>query len=192
MNIECMRMWKDELRNPATGVNAKLLSVPRDLEDGQPEPVAVIDETQYYWSPGATIPKKVLDESAPFVLITRASPEMVAAMPGAPEMPEGNDEVDLLALYIGFATAAPGQGPHHVMRDAMHTMRAVRRTTEEWLGGDNSPARYAARCRNDVQIVAAVRAVTLNISEAAGGAYVGAGFVLGLQVTDRWALNITP
>lgn len=192
MNIDTMRLWKDALRDPATGVNAQLVSVPRDIADGQPAPVAVFEETEYYWTPGTKIPNKILEEVAPFLLIGRASPEMVAALPGAPEMPEGNDEVDLLALYIGFPTAAPGNGAHQVMCDAMHTMRAVRRVTEAWLGGTMTAERYAARARNDVQLVRAVRALTLNIAEPSGAAFVGAGFVLGVEVTDRWALNITP
>lgn len=190
MIIETMRLWRDQLRDPSAGVNALLGQVPRDANDPEPPPVAVIEETQYVWTPGNKIPNQILAEDAPFLLISRASAEMVAAMPGSPEIPQGHDEVDLLALYVGFASAAPGQGPHLIMRDALHTMRAIRRVTEAWFGA-STPEAYNARCRNDVQLVSPVRAVTLNIAEPMGGAFVGAGFVLGVAVTDRWALNIS-
>lgn len=191
MIIETLRLWRDRLKDPAEGVNALLVQIPRDPEDPQPPPVAIIEETQYVWTPGVRIPNKILDEEAPFLLLQRASPEMVASIPGGPEVAQDTDEVDLIALYVGFASAKPGQGPHLIMRDALHTMRAVRRSTEAWLA-DSTPAAYDARARNDVQIVSAVRSTTVNIAQAQDGAFIGAGFVLGVAVTDRWALYISP
>jgi hypothetical protein len=190
MSVDVMRLWRDRLRDPSEGINARLLTLPRDATDPAPAPVSVVEETQYFWTPGAKIPNRILEEEAPFVLIARASPETMATAPSGAEIRDGNDEVDLVALYVGFASAAPRSGAHELMRDAMYAMRAARRSTEEWLR-DMSQAAYEARCRNDVQIVGPLRATVLNLAYPLENAFVGAGYLLSLEVNDRWANAIT-
>jgi hypothetical protein len=185
-----MRLWKDRLKEPVVGINALLPMVPRDPADPAPPAVSILDATQYVWTPDAKIPNKVGEELAPFFLITLASPEVMASLPGAPEVAQNSDEIDLVALYIGFASAKPGDGPHQVLRDALHTVRAARRSTELWFQ-DSTPESYAARSRNDVQLVRPVRSQILHFGFPTGGAFIGAGLLFGAEVTDRWAQAIT-
>lgn len=185
MSVELLRLWADRLRDPSEGVNARLLAMPRDGTDPAPRPVSVIEETEYFWSAAEKVPAKILEARAPFLWIARASPETLAQIPGAPELADQAEEIDLMALYLGVADAGPGNGPHQLMRDAMYTMRALRRCTAEWVD-DASSAAYAARARNGVQLVRIVRAATLNLAGPVTGGFVGAGFVVGFECTDRW------
>jgi hypothetical protein len=190
MSVDVMRLWADRLRDATHGVNALLPTIPRDLADPVPPDVTIVEETQYFWSPGEKIPNKILEQEAPFLLLMRAAPEMAAALVGGAEVNSGNAEIDLCALYVGVASAAPGHGPHEVMRDAMQTLRAVQRSTAKWLE-ESGTAAYDARARNGTQIVRPIRSLHLNITADTKGAFVGGAYVAAFETTDRWAEGIT-
>ena len=126
MILETLRLFTDRLNDGTTGLNAKLLGVPRSGGDAAPTPLALIaDETRNLHASFGRMPDQAA--SYPCLLVSQ---------------PEGGNSLDPHAM-----AGAQRDGTVHVLlrfgqlesdaikgtRDLHYTLRAAQRVLEHWM-----------------------------------------------------------
>jgi hypothetical protein len=173
MQLEVVRMVADALKSSAYGVNKKLLTVPRDLTDPMPPPVALI-----------------ADEVRDLVAANFVTPPQTPAIyVSVDEMFEADDTIQTVAhrdssLMIVILRYFHGEvDTPKAVRDAMYTMRAAAQAISAWMVDTT-----ITREENGVQILGMPEIQYGLHRDAVGNTLTTAALGLRLQVRDNFIL----
>lgn len=154
MELEVVRTIAEAMADPVTGINAILAGVPRDAGDPAPPLVTIYEETTDDWVADRQLPHELLEADvaggAALLAIGVASETDFQNGDGTAEVRAADDTGEVtLVIYYGTATSAPALA----VRDALYTMRAVRRWFNWFFQNDQGQARE----RNSVELLAMPR-----------------------------------
>lgn len=187
MIYEVCTLVAEHLRDGTYGVNNLRTSVPLAATDLPLEPVTIVSEFEVPYLPFGHVPAEAY-EQGPLVLVRRSDDVGEYSVPGFPEILAGDSRigVDLLVLFARRQSRDIQQ--ENACLSAL--LRVVRRSIGFWLE-DLTPADRDLRDVRVVQQLVPPRVVP-TIGRISQTDLVAGTIKLDLNVTDRWAENISP
>lgn len=185
MIMETAVLLNEALESTVYGVNMKLRAVPRFGGHTEPPNVEAVlnvwedDEVAEGVLTPSDWPALVLDQfaSAEDSGEVRGNPTAGASSGAFIELPSVPIQVIYLTQVADIGTAK---------RDAMYTLRAVRRTISEWMLDSNA----STRCRTDLEME--IRSVEVVFSELLNAELREGGFVTGSLVGNFVVRELNP